>query len=201
MPDLTQTHPADPGAARLGVLLSGSGRTLVNLLASIKRGELHAQVALVIASRNCLGAQRARDAGLATLILPGVIPAIELERTLREHTIDLVACAGYLKYLNVPPSFAGRIVNIHPSLLPKFGGTGMYGDRVHTAVLAAGETESGCTVHYVDDQFDHGAIIAQGRCPVLPGDDPHTLAARVFEVECQTYPRALQQLIARGVST
>lgn len=187
---MTSTH-----AANLCVMLSGSGRTLVNLIQSIADARLHARIALVIASKECLGAQRARDAGLSTLVIPGQIPAETLDTLLHQHAIDLVACAGYLKYVHVPPTFVGRIVNIHPALLPAHGGPGMYGDRVHAAVLASGDRESGCTVHLVDAIYDHGRILAQARCPVLPGDDVPTLAARVFALECDLYPRALQRHI------
>ncbi len=201
------TTPSAPGTgtptpgprARLAVLLSGSGRTLVNLLAAIAAGTLHAEVVLVIASRECLGAQRARDAGLDTRVIPGEIPASTLAAALDETRTDLVVCAGYLKYVHVPPSYAGRIVNIHPALLPRHGGPGMFGDRVHAAVLAAGDSESGCTVHLVDEVYDHGPVLLQRRCPVQPGDTVRSLADRVFEQECVAYPLALQQLIARGV--
>lgn len=186
--------------ARLAVMLSGSGRTLVNLLRAIEDGRLSARVVGVIASKECLGAQRARDAGLPTRVMPGVIPAAELGVTLAAFGAEAVALAGYLKKIDMPPGWDGRVVNIHPSLLPKFGGQGMYGDRVHAAVLAAGERESGCTVHVVDGEYDRGPILLQRRCPVLPGDDVHTLAARVFEQECLAYPEALEQFIRARVS-
>lgn len=176
-------------------MLSGSGRTLLNLIEAIARGDLPAQIALVIASRDCLGAERARSAGIDTRVIRGEIPAGDLEHALASAGADLVVCAGYLKYLHVPPAFAGRIVNIHPSLLPKHGGPGMFGDRVHAAVLAAGDTQSGCTVHLVDEVYDHGQILLQRTCPVLQTDDVHTLAARVFEQECIAYPEALRHLI------
>lgn len=185
-----------PGPARLAVMLSGSGRTLLNLLDHIRAGALPAEIPLVVASKECLGAQRARDAGLHTLVRPGVIPAGELNGLLRDHRIDLVALAGYLKLVSVPPAYEGRIVNIHPALLPKFGGHGMFGHHVHEAVLAAHERESGCTVHLVDAHYDRGPILLQRRCPVLPTDTPDTLAARVFEQECLAYPEALRALIA-----
>lgn len=176
-------------------MLSGSGRTLLNLLDAIRRGELIARIALVIASRQCLGAERARDAGLPTLVIPGEIPAERLGAILAEHRIDWVVLAGYLRLIRIPPAFAGRIVNIHPALLPDFGGKGMHGDHVHAAVLAAGRAESGCTVHLVDPVYDRGRILAQARVPVLPGDDVRSLADRVFAAECRLYPAALQQLL------
>lgn len=183
-------------AARLAVLLSGGGRTLHNLQDQIDAGRLEAQIALVIASKECPGAERARARGLPVEIIRGVIPAALLQQHLDRARIALVVLAGYLKFVEVPPAYAGRIVNIHPALLPRHGGPGMYGHHVHEAVLGAGDTESGCTVHLVDDQFDHGRTILQRRCPVLPGDTPDTLAARVFEQECLAYPEALRMLLA-----
>ena len=185
--------------ARLAVLLSGSGRTLDNLIAAIRERRLSATIELVIASKECPGAEKARIAGLRTLVIKGEIPRDALARAFDEHRIGLAVCAGYLKYLHVPPKYAGRIVNIHPALLPAFGGPGMYGDRVHLAVLRSGAKQSGCTVHLVDEVFDHGHILLQRTCPILPGDDAHTLAARVFVEECTAYPEALQRLIERGV--
>lgn len=180
-------------------MLSGSGRTLLNLLSAMRGGRLHAEVGLVVASRECAGAEHARAAGIETVVMPGAVPAAALGSLLREHAIDWVVCAGYLSYLNVPQEYAGKVVNIHPALLPAFGGKGMYGRRVHEAVLRAGAAESGCTVHLVDEVYDHGKILLRMTCPVLPGDTPETLAERVFALECRAYPEALQQLIAPGV--
>ena len=177
-------------------MLSGSGRTLANLAEHIASGSLPASIELVIASRECPGAERARAAGIETLVMPGVIPRDELERTLRERRIDWVVLAGYLKLLEIPPAYRGRIVNIHPALLPDFGGPGMYGDRVHAAVLSAGAAESGCTVHLCDAEFDRGTIILQKRTPVLPGDTVRSLADRVFTLEREAYPEALRRLFA-----
>lgn len=191
-------------ALRLVVLLSGGGRTLLNLLAAIEAGRLQAQVALVIASRaDVAGVWHARAAGLPVEILrrrdfPGAaeFAAAQTRRILQARP-DLVVMAGYLVHYPVPAALAGRILNIHPALLPRHGGQGMYGDRVHAAVLAAGDSESGCTVHVVDDEYDHGPILAQARVPVLPGDDVALLAGRVFEAECATYPEAIGAYGAR----
>jgi phosphoribosylglycinamide formyltransferase-1 len=189
---------------RLVVLLSGGGRTLLNLLDAVREGRLDAVVSLVISSRgDVAGIERARAAGLAVEVLrPRDFPdraafaAAQSRRILAERP-DLVLMAGYLVHYPVPPELVGRILNIHPSLLPRHGGRGMYGDRVHAAVLAAGEQESGCTVHVVDDEYDHGPVIAQTRVPVLAGDDVRTLADRVFEAECATYPEAIAAFGAR----
>ena len=183
--------------ARLAVMLSGGGRTLLNLCDAADAGRIPARVALAIVSADNAGAQRARERGLPTLVLPGVIPADHLERTLREHAIDWVVLAGYLKKVRIPPAYRGHVVNIHPALLPDFGGPGMYGDRVHAAVLASGAKHSGCTVHLCDEEYDRGPIILQRTCPVLPGDDTRSLAARVFEQERLAYPEALAILLSR----
>lgn len=188
-------------APRLLALLSGGGRTLLNLLDAVEVGALRAQVAGVVASRPCPGVERAGARGLETQIMPGMIPAEELLELVRAHGASWVVLCGYLQRIDVPDELAGRIVNIHPALLPKFGGPGMYGDRVHTAVLDAGETESGCTVHLCDAEYDTGPIVLQERCSVLPGDTVETLAARVFELECRAYPKALAELLARDGAT
>lgn len=178
-------------------MISGGGRTLMNLHGRILDGRLRAHLAVVVASRPCAGADRARAAGLATVVLG---PDASLEQVVelwRAYRVDWVVLAGYLRKAPVPPEFAGRVVNIHPALLPEFGGPGMYGHRVHEAVLRAGVRESGCTVHLCDDHYDTGPVVLQRRCPVLPGDTPDTLAARVFAEECEALPEALTRLFER----
>ena len=113
------------------------------------------------------------------------------------HPVDLVIMAGFLRRWIFPAAYEGRVLNIHPALLPKYGGKGYYGHHVHEAVLKAGEKESGCTVHFADHHYDRGPILVQKRVPVLPGDTPDTLAARVFEAECEAYPEAIE-LVASG---
>ena len=181
-------------------LLSGGGRTLVNLLDAIEQGRLEARITGAIASRPCAGVERAQARGVPTEIIRGMIPAHRLLSLAREHGATWVVLCGYLQKIDIPRELEGRVVNIHPALLPKFGGPGMYGDRVHKAVLEAGETESGCTVHLCDAEYDSGPIVLRARCPVLPSDTVETLAARVFEVECQTYPEALAMLLAKGAA-
>lgn len=191
----TPNPPSRP--ARLVVLISGGGRSLLNIQDAIDAGRLGATIPLVIASRDCPGVQRAKARSLRVLVEPGQIPRNRLAALLEGAKADLVALAGYLQLVEIPPGFEGRIVNIHPALLPAFGGPGMYGHHVHQAVLKSGAKESGCTVHLVDAQYDRGPILLQYRCPVLPGDTPDILAARVFELECQAYPTALQMLIEK----
>jgi phosphoribosylglycinamide formyltransferase-1 len=183
---------------RLIVLLSGGGRTLLNLLQAKDEGRFDAEFPLVISSRrDAAGMQRARDAGLEVeVIRPRDFPdhaAFAAHQTKRIAQVphDLVIMAGYLVHFSPSSLLQGRMLNIHPALLPKYGGRGMYGDKVHAAVLAAGETESGCTVHVVDEEYDHGPALAQTRVPVLPDDTVERLAARVFEAECATYPEAI----------
>lgn len=194
--------PADPARAPLpiAVLLSGSGRSLDNLLARARDGRLNARVVRVIASRECLGAERARAAGVPTVVMPGRIAPETLEAEARAHDVGLVVLAGYLKLLPIPAALRGRVINIHPALLPSFGGPGMHGHHVHEAVLAAGCKVSGCTVHVCDDRYDTGPIVVQRTCPVLPGDTPDTLAARVFEQECEALPEAINLFAAGRVS-
>ncbi len=110
---------------------------------------------------------------------------------MHELDVDLVVLAGYIKLLPIIPDFAGRVLNIHPALLPNHGGKGMYGEHVHNAVLAAGETESGCTVHLCDDEYDHGRILMQARVPVRADDTASTLSARVLAAEFELYPAAI----------
>ncbi len=180
-------------------MLSGAGRTLANLLACADRGTLRARVALVVASRQCAGAELARQRGLPTIVEPGDLSAARLEAIARDAGASWVVLAGYLRRLGIPSSLADRVVNIHPALLPSFGGAGMFGLRVHRAVIEAGCKVSGCTVHLCDQEYDRGPIVAQAACPVLDDDTPETLAARVFDLECRTYPDALELLLAGRV--
>lgn len=179
----------------IAVMLSGGGRTLLNLLDRIEEGEVPARVAVVIASRECIGAEKARVRGLRVVIAPGDIAQADLASVLDGAGAKFVALAGYLRRIDIPPAYAQRIINIHPALLPSFGGAGMYGDRVHRAVLEAGCKVSGCTAHLCDARYDTGPIVMQSACAVEEGDTPETLAARVFALECEVYPRAIRALL------
>jgi len=175
---------------RIVVLLSGNGRTLQNLLDRIADGTLAAQIALVISDREkAYGLIRAKNAGIESTV---TADSGRIFTLCRETQVDLVCMAGFLRLLEIPPDFEGRVLNIHPSLLPAFGGLGMYGMHVHEAVLKSGAKESGCTVHIADDLYDHGRILMQKRVSVLSTDTPQTLAERVFEAECEAYPEAIQ---------
>lgn len=189
---------------RLAAMISGGGRTLMNLADRIDDGSLNASIGLVISSRaNAAGNTKAEQRGfeVRTAFQRDFATEAELHHTTAswwdECQADLVVLCGYLRKLVIPDRWRSRVINIHPALLPQFGGHGMYGDHVHRAVLASGQTLSGCTVHFVDDQYDHGPTILQRTCPILLGDDEHTLATRVFEQECAAYPEAIN-LIAAG---
>jgi phosphoribosylglycinamide formyltransferase 1 len=178
---------------RLGVLLSGSGSTYANLVEAINAGSLPASIAVVISSRaDAYGLQRAAAYGHPAQVATS---ADAVTAALRAHGADLVVMCGWLKYWDPPPPFAGRTVNVHPSLLPRHGGHGMYGARVHAAVLAAGDTTSGCTVHLVQGAYDSGAILGQATVPVLAGDTPATLQARVQDAERRLYPATITTFI------
>ncbi len=191
---------AQAPTARLAVLLSGGGRTMVNLAERIDAGELDAEIGLVIASRPCAGADRARERGFETLVLESELDATTFERRLSDRGIAWAVLAGFTRLVPIPENLRGRVTNIHPALLPLFGGRGMYGDRVHRAVLDSGMKVSGCTVHLCDDRYDTGPIILQRCCPVLEDDNVATLAARVFEVEKEAYPEALRMLLGGRVT-
>ena len=173
---------------RLGIFASHEGTTLQAVLDAVAAGKLTATVALVISNNRDSGAlKRAHAAGVSTAHLSSVThpDSGALDRAICERLVnarvDLVLLAGYLKKLGprVLERFGGRILNTHPALLPKYGGPGMYGARVHEAVLAAGDTETGISIHLVDAEYDTGPVIAECRVPVLPDDTPATLAARV----------------------
>ena len=185
--------------ANLCILVSGGGRTMVNLQRHIAAGSLDARIVRVIVSAACAGCDRAREIGIEPIVLGGTIPGDKLAALLAEVQADFVVLAGYLKRIEIPAGFAGRVVNIHPALLPAFGGRGMYGHHVHQTVIAHGCKVSGCTVHLCDDQYDTGPILVQRTCLVLETDTPELLAARVFEQECLAYPEAIAALIEKRV--
>ena len=191
---------------RLGVLLSGGGRTLENILKHIRTGTLKglAEVAVVIASRPGIrGIEIAEAADVpAHVIRRKEFPSVQaysdaMVKVLDEAKTDIVCLAGFLSYWIIPDRYLGRVMNIHPALLPAFGGDGMYSHHVHEAVLARGCKVSGCTVHFVNNTYDDGPIILQRAVPVRAEDTPDDLAARVFEQECLAYPEAIR-LFAEG---
>lgn len=191
----------------VGVLVSGGGSNFEALVAAARRGEIPAaDFRLLISNKPGVGAlDRATRLGVPSRVMePKAFPDRSayfdaVADAFEKVGARVVCLAGFL--LKVEPCFIrrfpGRVLNIHPALLPEFGGKGMYGHHVHEAVLAAGEKESGCTVHLVDDEFDHGPVLAQAKVPVRPGDTADLLAARVLEQEHRLYPAALRQFLEK----
>jgi len=176
---------------RYAVLLSGSGSTLQNLIDQILHQKLPGQIVGVISSKpGVFGLERAARAGLPTAVAKEPFPVLDPWQP------DYVLCAGWLRKLTVPAAYQGRVLNVHPSLLPAFGGAGMYGHHVHEAVIAAGCTVSGCTVHFVDDTYDTGPIILQQAVNISPSDTPLTLAEKVQAAEREAYPEAIRRVLS-----
>jgi phosphoribosylglycinamide formyltransferase-1 len=189
----------------IAVLISGGGTTLRNLIEKMQAKTLPIDIRLVISSNSSArGLEYAKAAGIPSLV-------VVKTKTLSDEAFSeavfgpcrvagarYVVMAGYLKHVLIPQDFEKRVLNIHPALLPAFGGKGMYGHHVHAAVIAAGEKVSGCTVHFVDNEYDHGPMILQQKVVVQPGDTPEQLQARVFEAECEAYPEALRRLILQS---
>ena len=185
---------------RVAVAVSGGGTDLQALLDALPPGSA-AEVVLVVSNKAASGGlERARRHGVPAVTLADPAAATEWIDLLRQHQVDVVVLAGYLKLVpaGVVAAYRGQILNIHPALLPDFGGPGMYGERVHRAVLASGARWSGATVHLVDEEFDRGAILAQAQVPVLADDTPATLAARVLEAEHRLLPRVVLAAAAAG---
>lgn len=186
-------------SARVAVLASGRGSNLQALIDHVAALGANAASQIVLVGSNRADAHalnRARDANITAESFSASDDGAALLALLEKHRVELIVLAGYLK--KVPPrvvsAYRGRIVNVHPGLLPEFGGAGMYGARVHEAVLASGAKFSGVSVHLVDDEFDRGPLVAQWRVPVLDGDTPESLAARVLEAEHIVLPRAVEMI-------
>ncbi len=191
---------------RVAVLISGSGSTLANLLACHQRGELPIEFALVISSSPKAGGLRhAEQAGIRAEVVARrdfTGPQAHSQAIFglcRQHDVQLVVMGGYLELLAIPDDFANRVVNVHPSLIPAFSGHGFYGLRVHSAAVEYGVKLSGCTVHFVDNQYDQGPIIAQRSCPVSSSDTAEELQRRVGELERQLYPEVIAAIAAGRV--
>ncbi len=191
------------GTLDIAVLISGGGTTLKNLLDRIQNGSLHVRVRLVLSSRaDAAGLRYAEQAGIETLVVPrAATPDAEsyseaIFAPCRECGVDVVVMGGFLQHVLIPHDFNHRVLNIHPSLIPSFSGQGFYGGRVHRAVLEYGAKVSGCTVHFVDNEYDHGPIILQRAVNVQPDDTPKSLAATIFRQECEAYPEVLNLLAA-----
>ena len=198
-----------PTKLSLGVIASHGGTNLQAIIDACAEGSLDAEVRVVISNNSrSLALERARRAKIPTVHLSSVVhpdPArldAAIADTLTSHGVELVALAGYMRKLGprTLSRYRNRILNIHPALLPKFGGHGMYGEHVHTAVLAAGESVSGVSVHLVDEEYDRGPVIAQSKVPVLPADTPDTLAARILEQEHTLYPQTIQRIASGDIN-
>ena len=182
---------------RLVCCASGGGRTILNLLDHIEAGTLAATIECVVLSRTMLpAAERCRARGLRVHEPPSHVDIDDwVVSRIAATSPELVCLCGYLRLLPIEKWMRHRVINIHPALLPAFGGRGMHGQRVHEAVLASGNATTGCTVHFVDDEYDHGPTILQRSCEVASDDTPTTLAARVFQEECLAMPEAIQLLV------
>ena len=183
------------------VLVSGGGTNLQRIIDCIESGAIqNAQISLVIADRECFGLERAKKHGIFTQLIPrGKSFSSDLKNILPENS-DLIVLAGFLSILSKDfcESFKGQIINIHPALLPKFGGKGMWGNHVHKAVLEAQEKESGATVHYVTSGIDEGEIILQKSFPVAENETVETLAQKIHEVEFEIFPKAINLVLNKG---
>jgi formyltetrahydrofolate-dependent phosphoribosylglycinamide formyltransferase len=200
---------AEPEAnrtARVGVLISGAGRTLANLIEKIGAGTLDVEIVVVVSSRaGVRGLEIAEAAGIPGLVVSrnahpdDAAFSNAIYATIAPFEPDLIVCGGFMKRLVVSPDWEGRILNIHPCLIPESNaaGAGFYGGRVHEAVIACGATTSGATVHVVDNEYDHGPVVMKETVPVLAGDTANDLAVRVFALECDLYPRAIAAYLSQ----
>ncbi len=191
-----------PYPTPIAFFISGTGGNALNLLRACREGRVNAEPVVVVASSaKALGLAKLAAEGLpGEVILRSAFPDDESYSeacyfVAQEAGAEVICLAGWLKKLVVPPRWEGRILNIHPGLLPRFGGPGMYGMNVHRAVLEAGIPESGCTVHLVDNQYDHGATLLESKVPVLPGDTAEALQQRVYAEEMRAYPEALASFL------
>ena len=191
---------------RIAVLISGGGTTLRNLIDSRTRGELQAEIVLVIASQPQAGGLKfASAANIPSIVVDHCRQRelVDFSETIFNHcraaNVDLVVMAGFLRRVLIPADFVNRVINIHPSLIPAFCGQGKYGSRVHSAVLEYGCKITGCTVHFVDNEYDHGPIIAQESVPVVVGDTVETLSQRVFHSECRIFPQVINAIAAQKI--
>jgi len=194
----------DKSKAKIAVFISGSGTNLQALIDATKSGHLDAEIVLVVSNtKKAFGLKRAEKEGIETFVFqPKEYSSREIANEkllalLKERKIDYIALAGYLKLIptSLIKAYRNRIVNIHPALLPKYGGKGMYGHFVHETVIANQEKESGVTIHLVDEQYDRGNILEQVKVPVLPDDTPEKLAAKILVQEHKLYPKVLDNLI------
>jgi phosphoribosylglycinamide formyltransferase 1 len=203
MSDAPRNPPFNSSPIRLAVCVSGEGTTLQNLIDQIRLRRLKAELVQVVASRPRIGAIARAESAKIPLALANYNARSRTEfsnsvfEPIRHSKADLVILAGFLALVKIAPDYKGRVLNVHPSLIPSFCGKGFYGSKVHEAALATGVKISGCTIHFADDSYDTGPIIAQRAVPVLENDTIDTLTARVFTEECKALPEAIS-LYAEG---
>jgi len=192
------------GLLPTAVLISGSGTTLKNLIEQRDRGTLPVEFRLVVSSKKEAGGlNHAKEACIPTVVVPKLRLQSAKEHSesvfgpIREAGAKLVVMGGYLQHVLIPADFENKVINIHPSLIPSFSGKGMYGLKVHQSAIDFGVRVSGCTVHFVDNEYDHGPIILQSTCKVLETDTAESLQRRVFELECEALPAAIRMIVAR----
>lgn len=201
--------PNSPKVWRIAVFASGNGTNLQALIDACKTGNISAEIATVVSNKKYSYAlTRARESKIETLVFEPedyksrTLWCAKMAKALNEKNLDLICLAGFMMKLEpcMIRSFPNRIINIHPALLPKFGGKGMYGRRVHEAVIAAGEKESGCTIHVVDEIYDHGAIVAQAKVPVSAEETPETLAEKIHPQEHKLYVSVVKDICSGKIN-
>ncbi|MBL0314021.1 MAG: phosphoribosylglycinamide formyltransferase [Holophagaceae bacterium] len=190
---------------KFAIFISGGGGNALNLVRACREGRIRAEPVLVVASRETApGILKLRNEGLLVAVLDRKDAGDDAAYSkaclgvAEASGAEFITLAGWLRRLVIPPEWEGRILNIHPGLLPRFGGPGMYGLHVHRAVLASGEKESGCTVHLVDNELDHGRKLAESRVPVMPGDSQESLQQRVYAAEMELYPKAVAEYLSQS---
>jgi phosphoribosylglycinamide formyltransferase 1 len=197
MADFPRDPPISKPPIRLAVCVSGGGTTLQNLIDLIRNKRLRAQIVQVVASKPRIAAiDKAVAAGIPLALANRAAKSVaEFSKSvfdpIRHNKADLVVLGGFLSLIEIPPDYAGRVINVHPSLIPAFSGKGFHGPSVHKAAVETGVKVSGCTVHFADATYDTGPIILQRTVPVLDDDTPESLAARVFQAECQALPEVI----------
>jgi len=182
----------------IAIMCSGKGRLLKYLYDEIELNKLEANINAVFCSRHCLAEKIARNKGTNVFVIPGSLDSETMGIAIKRYDIDLLILTGYTKKVNIPKSFYKKCINIHPSLLPKHGGLGKYGKKVHESVLKSGEKETGCTIHFVDDKYDHGEIILQKKCEILSLDNVDSLSKKVFELEKIAIVEAIKDFNKKG---
>lgn len=182
---------------KMGVLLSGSGRTLDNFHERIKNGSLAGQIQVVISNvEGVLGLTKAEKYGYPAFLAPS---NDQINAILKDYDIDIICLAGYLKLYRPPQELSRAVINIHPALIPSFCGDGFYGHHVHSAVKDRGCTVSGCTVHFANERYDEGPIILQKSVDLTYDDDIDTIAGKVFDIECEAFPEAINRVDEYGI--